>query len=65
MQEFVSICEALELVPEDELEASRQEASDTYATRRAKKVCYFLLYVLLSSHSHIFMNSFKEEKRAK
>jgi hypothetical protein len=53
LQEFVSICEALELVPEDELEASRQGAPDTFATHRAKKVCCFLLLVLLYNHSHI------------
>ncbi|KAJ4820962.1 PP2A regulatory subunit TAP46 [Rhynchospora pubera] len=41
LKEFMSICEALELVPEDELEAIRQGASDTFATRRAKKIARF------------------------
>ncbi|XP_078168241.1 2A phosphatase associated protein of 46 kD isoform X2 [Carex rostrata] len=41
LKEFISICEALELVPEDELDASRQGGADTFATRRAKKVARF------------------------
>ena len=55
MQEFISICEALELVPEDELDASRQGAANTFATRRAKKVYYSLPKELLNSHLHVFM----------
>ncbi|WOL15715.1 PP2A regulatory subunit TAP46 [Canna indica] len=41
LKEFISICEALELVPEEELEASRQGGPDTFATRRAKKIARF------------------------
>lgn len=37
-QEFISICEALELISEDELELSRQKQPDTMANRRAQKV---------------------------
>lgn len=56
MQEFISICEALELVPEDELDASRQGGADTFATRRAKKVYYPLPKVLFNNHLHVFMS---------
>ncbi|WOK99869.1 PP2A regulatory subunit TAP46 [Canna indica] len=41
LKEFISICEALELVPEEELEASHQGGPDTFATRRAKKIARF------------------------
>ncbi|CAL9073162.1 unnamed protein product [Musa acuminata var. zebrina] len=37
LKEFISICEALELVPEAELESSSQGGADTRATQRAKK----------------------------
>ncbi|CAL9161236.1 unnamed protein product [Musa hybrid cultivar] len=37
LKEFISICEALELVPEEELESSSQGGADTRATQRAKK----------------------------
>lgn len=32
-KEFISICEALELVPEEELESSSQGGADTQATQ--------------------------------
>jgi hypothetical protein len=38
LQEFTSICEALELIPQDELESYRQKQSDTPANKRAQKV---------------------------
>lgn len=38
---FISICEALELVPEEEIEASAQSGTDSAATRRAKKISRF------------------------
>ena len=38
LQEFIALCEVLELIPEDELELSRQEQPDTMANRRAQKV---------------------------
>ncbi|KAG8093556.1 hypothetical protein GUJ93_ZPchr0012g21988 [Zizania palustris] len=41
LKEFISICEALELIPEDELELSRQRQPDTMANRRAQKVARF------------------------
>nr|CBX25280.1 hypothetical_protein [Oryza brachyantha] len=41
LKEFISICEALELIPEDELELSRQKQPDTVANRRAQKVARF------------------------
>uniref|UniRef100_J3NB96 PP2A regulatory subunit TAP46 n=1 Tax=Oryza brachyantha TaxID=4533 RepID=J3NB96_ORYBR len=41
LKEFISICEALELIPEDELELSRQKQPDTMANRRAQKVARF------------------------
>ncbi|GJN28362.1 hypothetical protein PR202_gb16473 [Eleusine coracana subsp. coracana] len=37
LKEFISICEALELIPQDELELSRQKQPDTAANRRAQK----------------------------
>jgi hypothetical protein len=46
LQEFISICEALELIPKDELESYRQKQADTPANKRAQKVrllsCPFL-----------------------
>ncbi|KAJ3671198.1 hypothetical protein LUZ60_008624 [Juncus effusus] len=39
LKEFVSTCEALELVPEEELEASTR--GDTFANLRAKKIARF------------------------
>ncbi|KAL6640762.1 hypothetical protein ACP70R_021885 [Stipagrostis hirtigluma subsp. patula] len=41
LKEFISICEALELIPEDELELSRQKNPDTPANRRAQKIARF------------------------
>ncbi|KAF5202204.1 Pp2a regulatory subunit tap46 [Thalictrum thalictroides] len=38
---FISSCEALELVPEEELDIQTQERSDTPAGRRAKKIARF------------------------
>ncbi|XP_065004019.1 PP2A regulatory subunit TAP46-like isoform X1 [Musa acuminata AAA Group] len=43
LKEFISICEALELVPEEELESSSQGGADTRATQRAKKNAHFKL----------------------
>ncbi|KAL6906060.1 hypothetical protein ACP4OV_003661 [Aristida adscensionis] len=40
-KEFISICEALELIPEDELELLRQKQPDTAANRRAQKIAQF------------------------
>ncbi|CAD6269000.1 unnamed protein product [Miscanthus lutarioriparius] len=39
--EFIALCEVLELIPEDELELSRQKQPDTMANRRAQKVARF------------------------
>ncbi|XP_062203285.1 PP2A regulatory subunit TAP46-like [Phragmites australis] len=41
LKEFISICEALELIPEDELELSRQKQPDAAANRRAQKIARF------------------------
>nr|AAO72555.1 PP2A regulatory subunit-like protein [Oryza sativa Japonica Group] len=41
LKEFISICEALELISEDELELSRQKQPDTMANRRAQKAARF------------------------
>ncbi|KAF0897190.1 hypothetical protein E2562_034235 [Oryza meyeriana var. granulata] len=41
LKEFISICEALELIPEDELELSKQRQPDTMANLRAQKVARF------------------------
>uniref|UniRef100_A0A0E0F962 PP2A regulatory subunit TAP46 n=2 Tax=Oryza meridionalis TaxID=40149 RepID=A0A0E0F962_9ORYZ len=41
LKEFIYICEALELISEDELELSRQKQPDTMANRRAQKVARF------------------------
>lgn len=42
-QEFIAFCEAMELVPEDELETSIPTGPNAFADRRAKKV--MLLFV--------------------
>uniref|UniRef100_A0A0C9QW85 TSA: Wollemia nobilis Ref_Wollemi_Transcript_4449_1593 transcribed RNA sequence n=1 Tax=Wollemia nobilis TaxID=56998 RepID=A0A0C9QW85_9CONI len=41
LKEFISICEKLEVVPSNELEALVQEANDTPEARRAKKIARF------------------------
>ncbi|CAL9084451.1 unnamed protein product [Musa textilis] len=41
LKEFISICEALELVPEAELESSSQGGADTQSTQRAEKIVCF------------------------
>ncbi|KAG2622927.1 hypothetical protein PVAP13_3KG017800 [Panicum virgatum] len=41
LKEFIALCEALELIPEDELELSRQKQPDTTANRRAQKIARF------------------------
>ncbi|KAM0891403.1 hypothetical protein ACQ4PT_026431 [Festuca glaucescens] len=41
LKEFISTCEALELVPENELELSRQGRPETAANRREQKVARF------------------------
>ncbi|KAG0524299.1 hypothetical protein BDA96_07G199000 [Sorghum bicolor] len=41
IKEFIALCEVLELIPEDELELSRQKQPDTMANRRAQKVARF------------------------
>ncbi|KAL6870650.1 hypothetical protein ACP4OV_014498 [Aristida adscensionis] len=41
LKEFISVCETLELIPEDELELSRQKQPDTAANRRAQKIARF------------------------
>ena len=38
LQEFISICEALDLVPEEEMGNSALGVADTLAVQRAKKV---------------------------
>eukprot|EP00262_Sarcandra_glabra_P013120 TRINITY_DN3566_c0_g1_i1.p1 TRINITY_DN3566_c0_g1~~TRINITY_DN3566_c0_g1_i1.p1 ORF type:complete len:402 (-),score=116.07 TRINITY_DN3566_c0_g1_i1:62-1267(-) len=40
-KEFISFCEALELVPEEELDVPTQDGPDSHASRRAKKVARF------------------------
>lgn len=37
-QEFFAFCEAMELVPKEELESFAQATSNTFADRRAQKV---------------------------
>ncbi|OEL34966.1 PP2A regulatory subunit TAP46 [Dichanthelium oligosanthes] len=37
LKEFIALCEVLELIPEDELELSRQKQPDTMTNRRAQK----------------------------
>ncbi|KNA22341.1 hypothetical protein SOVF_034960 [Spinacia oleracea] len=41
LKEFVSFCEAMELVPEEELESSGQGGSNTFADKRARKIARF------------------------
>ncbi|KAB2086002.1 hypothetical protein ERO13_A05G415000v2 [Gossypium hirsutum] len=41
LKEFISFCEAMELVPQEELEASVQGASNSFADRRALKIACF------------------------
>ncbi|CAL9039411.1 PP2A regulatory subunit TAP46-like [Musa acuminata AAA Group] len=41
LKEFISICEALELIPEEELERSSQRGANTPANQRAKKIARF------------------------
>ncbi|KAI3756935.1 hypothetical protein L6452_04467 [Arctium lappa] len=41
LQEFLSFCEAMELVPEDELETSLQGGPNTVTDRRARKIARF------------------------
>ncbi|RLM58296.1 PP2A regulatory subunit TAP46-like [Panicum miliaceum] len=41
LKEFIALCEVLELIPEDELELSRQKQPDTVANRRAQKIARF------------------------
>ncbi|XAR71621.1 hypothetical protein NMG60_11017985 [Bertholletia excelsa] len=41
LKEFISFCEAMELVPEEELESSIQAGPNSFADRRAKKIARF------------------------
>ncbi|THU70466.1 hypothetical protein C4D60_Mb08t25310 [Musa balbisiana] len=41
LKEFISICEALELIPEEELERSSERGANTPANQRAKKITRF------------------------
>ncbi|CAA2968979.1 PP2A regulatory subunit TAP46-like [Olea europaea var. sylvestris] len=41
LKEFISFCEAMELVPEDELAASAQSGGNSFADQRAKKIARF------------------------
>ncbi|XP_021909509.1 PP2A regulatory subunit TAP46 isoform X2 [Carica papaya] len=41
LKEFLSLCEAMELVPEEELETSRQGTSNSFVDRRAQKIARF------------------------
>ncbi|XP_022723369.1 PP2A regulatory subunit TAP46-like isoform X2 [Durio zibethinus] len=41
LKEFISFCEAMELVPKEELEASAQGACNSFADRRALKIARF------------------------
>ncbi|KAJ4952592.1 hypothetical protein NE237_029424 [Protea cynaroides] len=41
LKEFISFCEAMELVPEEELQISAQEGPSSLADRRAKKIARF------------------------
>lgn len=41
LKEFISFCEAMELVPEEELETSTQGGPNSFADRRAKKIARF------------------------
>ncbi|XP_021729116.1 PP2A regulatory subunit TAP46-like [Chenopodium quinoa] len=41
LKEFVTFCEAMELLPEEESESSKQGSSNTFADKRAKKIARF------------------------
>ncbi|XP_049402819.1 PP2A regulatory subunit TAP46-like [Solanum stenotomum] len=41
LKEFISFCETMELVPEEEMETSKQGGANTFAGRRAKKIARF------------------------
>ncbi|RWW13946.1 hypothetical protein GW17_00022323 [Ensete ventricosum] len=41
LKEFIAICEALELIPEEELESSSHRGAKTPANQRAKKIARF------------------------
>lgn len=45
LQEFISFCEAMELVPEDELETFTQGGPNSFVDRRAKKVGLAFIYI--------------------
>ncbi|KAG9451112.1 hypothetical protein H6P81_011077 [Aristolochia fimbriata] len=44
LKEFITICEAMELVPEEELDTSLQQGSVTLAAQRARKIARFRRY---------------------
>ncbi|XP_068645436.1 PP2A regulatory subunit TAP46-like [Aristolochia californica] len=41
LKEFISTCEAMELVPEEELDTNLQQGSVTFAAQRARKIARF------------------------
>ncbi|KAF3664922.1 PP2A regulatory subunit TAP46, partial [Capsicum annuum] len=41
LKEFISFCETMELVPEEEMETSKQGGANAFADRRAKKIARF------------------------
>ncbi|KAL5567755.1 hypothetical protein UlMin_024330 [Ulmus minor] len=41
LKEFITFCESMELIPEEELEASSQGGSNTFADQRARKIARF------------------------
>lgn len=41
LKEFISFCETMELVPEDEIETSSQGGASSFVDRRAKKIARF------------------------
>ncbi|KAJ4850798.1 PP2A regulatory subunit tap46 [Turnera subulata] len=41
LKEFISFCEAMELVPQEEMQLSSQGSSNTFADRRAQKIARF------------------------
>ncbi|XP_055814677.1 PP2A regulatory subunit TAP46-like [Solanum dulcamara] len=41
LKEFISFCETMELVPDEEMETSKQGGANTFADRRAKKIARF------------------------
>ncbi|XP_016448879.1 PP2A regulatory subunit TAP46-like [Nicotiana tabacum] len=41
LKEFISFCETMELVPEEEIETSTQGGANSFADRRAKKIARF------------------------